>query len=92
MFQEASLAGVFRILFWFFLIAIIVRVVVRLAMPVVVRKSHDHLRRQAEEMLRRQQEARRPARQEGQVTVEKESARSTKGDGGEYVDYIEIKE
>lgn len=88
MIYEASFSGVLKIIFWFFVIAFIIRMVARMAMPYVVKKGEEHLRQRMQQMQQQQQ----PIRKEGEVTIEKKNASQSKNSDGDFVDYVEIKE
>lgn len=89
MVHEASISGVFRILFWILFISFLIRLVVRLATPYVVKKSEDALRRRMEEFQNQQRQQHQPQRHEGEVSIE---SRKPRKDDGEFTDYVEIKE
>jgi hypothetical protein len=84
---QASLMGVIRILLWLFLISIVIRLVARMALPVVMKKADEAMRQRAAQ----HRSAAQPPRKEGEVTVERD-LNATKSAGGEYVDFVEIKE
>jgi len=88
MVYEASLAGVFRIIFWILIGSFIIRLIVRLALPHVVRGAQERM----QEEMRKRQEAQRPKRREGDVTIEMNDRNSGKSQKGDYVDFVEIKE
>jgi hypothetical protein len=88
MIMEASISGVFRIIFYILIFSALLRLIARLAVPYVVKKSQDNLRRQAENYYRQQQ----PQRPEGEVRVETKANTNSKFNDGEYVDYVEIKD
>ncbi len=88
MIYEASISGVFRILFWIFAIAFLIRLIANLALPHVIKKAESRMRDNA----RKYQESQRPRREEGDVTIEKEAGKSSSTSGGDYVDYVEIKD
>lgn len=88
MVYEASFSGILRILFWIFAIAFLIRLVANMALPHVIRKAEEKMRDNA----RRNQDNARPSRPEGQVTVESAKRDSKDDQGGDYVDYVEIKE
>ncbi len=85
--SEASIGGVFRILFYILLFSFLVRLLARMAMPYVLRKGEEAMREQA----RRQHEAfHSQNRKEGEVTVEKETKNKSRKDNDDYVDFVEI--
>lgn len=86
--MEASISGVFRIIFYILIFSALLRLIARLAVPYVVKKSQDNLRKQAEDFYRQQQ----PQRPEGEVRVETKANANSKSNDGEYVDYVEIKD
>jgi hypothetical protein len=88
MYQEASFSGVLRILFWFFVISMAIRLLARLLLPYILKKSEQTMRERMQQM----QEQQRPQRHEGEVTIEKNSNSSGPAGTGEYVDYVEIKD
>jgi hypothetical protein len=88
MVYEASLAGIIRIIFWILVISFIIRLVARMALPHVVRGAQERM----QEEMRRRQEAARPPRREGEVRVETDRRGKDHDQGGEYVDFVEIKE
>jgi hypothetical protein len=89
-FQEASLSGVIRIIFYILLASFIIRLIARLALPYVIRKSEQAMREKAAEFYARKQQE--EYRKEGEVRVEKnKNTGSSKKDEGDYVDFIEIK-
>jgi hypothetical protein len=86
---ESSLSGVLRIILWLILISFIIRLIARLALPVVIKKADQAMRERAAAYQNQNQ----PPRPEGQVTVEKNNGGSgKKADGGDYVDYVEIRD
>jgi len=88
MVYEASLSGIIRIILWILFISFIIRLVARLAIPHVVRGAQQRM----QDEMRRRQEAARPPRREGDVRVEVDNKGKGKDQGGEYVDFVEIKE
>ncbi|MFM7234996.1 MAG: hypothetical protein ACKO7B_15725 [Flavobacteriales bacterium] len=88
MVHEASLGGIIRILFWILVVSFIIRLVARLAIPYVVRGAQERM----QEQMRNQQRAREDRRREGEVRVESNKGGKGRKEGGEYVDYVEIKE
>lgn len=88
MVQEASLQGIVKIIFWFFAIAFIIRLVARMALPYVVKKGEQAMRDRMQQM----QDQQRPQRNEGEVTIEKNASAHTSKGSGDYVDYVEIKD
>ena len=88
MIYEASLSGILRIIFWILVISFVIRLVARMALPHVIRKAEEKMRERSREYGRSQQ----PPRSEGEITIEKgKNARAGSG-GGDYVDYVEIKD
>jgi hypothetical protein len=86
---ESSLSGVLRIILWLILISFLIRLIARLALPVVIKKADQAMRDRAAAYQSQNQ----PPRPEGQVTVEKSNGGSgKKADGGDYVDYVEIRD
>jgi heme exporter protein D len=84
MYQMASLAGVLRIILWFFVIYFTIRLIIRIAAPVVIKKSQEALMREME---------RQNARRSQQSTANSQQVNNKKNDPeGEYVDFIEIKD
>jgi Domain of unknown function (DUF4834) len=96
MYQEASFSGVLRILFWFFVISMAIRLLARLLLPYILKKSEQTMRERMQQMqeqqLQQMQEQQRPQRHEGEVTIEKNSNSRGPAGTGEYVDYEEIKD
>lgn len=88
MVHEASLAGIFKIIFWILIVSFIIRLVARLAIPHVVRGAQERM----QEQMRNQQRARADQRREGEVRVESDTRGKGNDQGGEYVDFVEIKE
>jgi len=88
MVYEASLSGIIRIIFWILVVSFIIRLVARLALPHVVRGAQERM----QEEMRRRQEAARPPRREGDIRVETDRRGKDNDQGGEYVDFVEIKE
>jgi hypothetical protein len=88
MIMEASISGVFRIIFYILIFSTLLRLIARLAVPYVVKKSQENLRKQAENFYQQQQ----PQRPEGEVRVESKANKNSKSNDGDYVDYVEIKD
>jgi hypothetical protein len=88
MYQEASFSGVLRILFWFFVISMAIRLLARLLLPYILKKSEQTMRARMQQM----QDQQRPQRHEGEVTIEKNSSAHKSAGAGDYVDYVEIKD
>lgn len=86
-YQEASFTGVIRIIFYFFLISFIIRLVAKLALPYVIKKGEEAMRERAGQFHQPQSN-----RKEGEVTIETKGRKSSKkDDDDEYVDYVEIR-
>jgi hypothetical protein len=85
--MEASFSGLLRVIFWILVVSAIIRLVAYLATPYVVRKAEETLRSRMQN-----QQGQRDQRREGEVTVEPPKKKSTPDKGGEYVDYVEIKD
>lgn len=89
-FEEASLSGVIRIIFYILLASFIIRLIARLALPIVLRKGEQAMRERAAEFYARKQQE--EFRKEGEIRVEKKpESGSSKKDEGDYVDFVEIK-
>ncbi len=88
MYYEASISGVFRILFWIFAIAFLIRLIANLALPHIIKKVESRMRDNA----RKHQEGQRPRRADGEVTIEKDASSGKSASGGDFVDYVEIKD
>ncbi len=80
---QASFSGVLRIILWFLLISFIIRLVARLALPMVVRKAEQAMREKQQGPINRK---------EGEVTIERPKSKTRDSVGGEYVDYVEIRD
>jgi len=92
-FEEASVSGLLRTLFYFFLGYLIIKLIARMALPYVINKGEEAMRQRAAQFYenQRQQQAEQQ-RREGEVRVEqKQSAQSKYKDEGDYVDFVEIK-
>ena len=87
MYQEASLQGIFKIIFWFFVISFLIRLIGRMLLPYLVRKGEQNLR----DRMSKMQEQQKPLRPEGHVTIETNKGTNSNSNG-DYVDYVEIKD
>lgn len=88
MVYEASFSGIIKILFWIFFISFLIRLIARMALPHVMRKAQERMNENARQFNERQQ----PIRPEGDVTIEKGKSSKGGSDGGDYINYVEIKD
>lgn len=84
---QASFSGLLRVVFWILVVSAAIRLIAYLATPYVIRKAEETLRSR---MQNHQQTQDR--RKEGEVTVEPPKKKPTQDQGGDYVDYIELKD
>ncbi|MEN9347621.1 MAG: DUF4834 family protein [Flavobacteriales bacterium] len=90
--EEASVSGLLRTLFYFFLGYMIIKLIARLALPYVISKGEEAMRQRAAQFYENQHKQSAEQRREGEVRVEqKQSAQSKYKDEGDYVDFVEIK-
>jgi uncharacterized membrane-anchored protein YitT (DUF2179 family) len=90
--EEASVSGLLRTLFYFFLGYMIIKLIARLALPYVISKGEEAMRQRAAQFYENQHKQAAEQRREGEVRVEqKQSAQSKYKDEGDYVDFVEIK-
>jgi hypothetical protein len=84
---EASFSGLLRVIFWILVVSAAIRLIAYLATPYVVRKAEETLRSRMQNQQRPQDH-----RKEGDVIVEPTKKKQNPDKGGDYVDYIEIKD
>jgi hypothetical protein len=84
---EASFSGLLRVIFWILLVSAAIRLIAYLATPYVVRKAEETLRSRMQN-----QQGGHNQRKEGDVTVETPKKKVSTDKGGDYVDYVEIKD
>ena len=90
--EEASVSGLLRTLFYFFLGYMIIKLIARLALPYVISKGEEAMRQRAAQFYENQHKQSAEQRREGEVRVEqKQSGQSKYKDEGDYVDFVEIK-
>lgn len=88
MIAAASFSSFIKTILWIMFIIYALRFLARLAAPVIIRRAEARLREEAE----RRTSQNGPARPDGHVKVD-HTANGTGADpGGEYVDYVEIKD
>ena len=88
MIAAASLSSFIKTILWVMFIIYALRFLARLAAPVIIRKAEARLREEAE----RRTGQRGPSRPDGHVKVDPPANGTGVDPGGEYVDYIEIKD
>ena len=89
MIAAANLYTFVKTILWILFIIYALRFIARLAAPVLIRKAEDHLREEA----RRRADAQESKRPTGHVKVDQQPHGPSNPDpGGDYVDYVEIKD
>ena len=84
---EASFSGLLRVIFWILLVSAAIRLVAHVATPYVVRKAEETLRSRMQN-----HQGTQDRRKEGEITVEPPKKKPAQDKGGDYVDYVEIKD
>jgi hypothetical protein len=89
MIAAASLSSFIKTILWIMFIIYALRFLARLAAPVLIRRAEEHLREEA----RRRADGAASNRPNGHVKVDQQPQGGANPDpGGDYVDYVEIKD
>ena len=85
------LVGLIKILFWFFFISYLLKILARIFAPLLMKRFADKMQ---ERFNQQYQNSKNPTEEEGKVTLEKTntSIKTKSDDVGDYVDFEEVEE
>ena len=85
------LVGLIKILFWFFFISYLLKILARIFAPLLIKRFADKMQ---ERFNQQYQNSKTSPQEEGKVTLEKTntSTKTKSDDVGDYVDFEEVEE